>query len=74
MALNGNLLGTAIKDALIALNPDSGSLSGSEEAELEDYWQAIANEIVSHFVANGVIIPDTFNVTGVPVTGTGKIT
>lgn len=74
MALNGNVLGTAIKDALIALNPDSGSLSGSEETTLESYWQAIASEIVSHFVTNGVIIPDTFNVGGTPVTGTGKIT
>lgn len=77
MALNGDALGTAIRDALLAINPDSGLLSGAEDTALEGYWQAAANEIVDHFVANGVIIPDTFvvNHSGVrPVTGTGKIT
>lgn len=77
MALDGDALGTAIKDTLLALNPDSGLLSGAEESELEGYWQAVANDIEDHYEANGVIIPDTFVVehSGTrPVTGTGKIT
>lgn len=79
MALDGDALGTAIKDTLLALNPDSGLLNGAEESELEGYWQAIANDIEDHYEANADILPGTFQTldvtTGVElVTGIGGIT
>jgi hypothetical protein len=79
MALNGDALGTTIKNTLLALNPDSGLLSGAENALLEDYWQAVANDIIDHYEANADILPGTFQTldvtTGVElVTGIGTIT
>ena len=71
MALDGNILGQTIADAIMAQTP---GFDAAEQAILETNWKIIATAIISHFVANGVIIPDTFNVGGTPVTGTGKIT
>lgn len=71
MALDGNVLGQAIADAIMAQTP---GFDAAEQAILETNWKIISVVIVAHFVASGVIIPDTFNVGGTPVVGTGKIT
>ena len=79
MALDGDALGTAIRDALLAINPDSGLLNGAESTLLETYWRAVANDIIGHYEANADILPGTFQTlditTGVElVTGIGTIT
>lgn len=83
MALNGNALGTQIKNTLLSLNPDSGWLTGSESSLIETYWQAIANDIIDHYEANADILPGTFLTVDAthdnhganePVVGIGTIT
>lgn len=83
MALDGDALGTVIKNTLLALNPDSGLLNGAEETELEDYWQAVANDFEDHYEAFMDVLPGTFITTDAihdqhgaqePVTGIGTVT
>lgn len=72
MPLNGNVLGTAISNAL----------DGAPDIEdREALWQIACNEIVNHFIANAVI-STTVSGNGLPVlpvqvvpaTGTGATT
>lgn len=80
MALNSNALGAAVKNAILAINPDSGLLNGAESTLLETYWQAIATEYESHYEALMDVLPGTFQTFDVahsavePVTGVGKVT
>jgi len=48
MALSGNTLGTAIKDAI-------GLLTDEQKANLETVWQTIGGVIVDHITANAVV-------------------
>ena len=88
MALDGDRLGTAIKTAVLALNPNQGSMSAGEKTQLENFCKAIALEIVNEFknnadiqlLAGDIPVPSTGLVSaapGAPVTGsavTGPVT
>ena len=70
MSLNGDTLGTAIKNAINALTP-------TQKEDIEVVWQTIAGEIVSHFTANADVstsVTATYlNPDDVTGTGTGGI-
>ncbi len=79
MALNGNLLGTTIKNTLLAINPDSGLLNGAENTVLETYWQAVANDFEDHYESLMDVLPGSFKTVDVTtgdeaVVGTGAVT
>lgn len=48
MAMNKTILGNNIVTALKVINP---SISGAGEAQLQVFWQAIADEIIKHLIA-----------------------
>jgi len=48
MAMNGNTLGTAIKNAINALTAE-------QKQDVEVIWQTIASEITSHIAGNAVV-------------------
>lgn len=48
-------LGTALKAAVLALNPNAGGMSGAETAQLQAYMEAIADEIIKEIKANADI-------------------
>lgn len=57
MAMNGDGMGSEIAAALEAAT--GGAIVGTES---EDFWKAIADAIVKHIQANGVVkTPDTIN-------------
>lgn len=56
MALDKDRLGTAMKNAVLALNPNAGGMSGGENAQMLAYMKAIANEIINEFKNNGDIV------------------
>jgi len=53
MAMNGDTLGTAIKNAVQALNIQAGTPITPNQ--IEDVWQAVSGQIVSHVQANAVV-------------------
>ncbi len=58
MALNGNQMGDAVADFILA---QAGSpLNAAEQASLRAFWQGICSAIVNHIVANGHALPGTF--------------
>jgi len=60
MALNGNVCGTAIKNALI-----SSGVQIADEPACEAIMQTMCTEIFSHIIANGVVtIPGSTFSTG----------
>ena len=78
MALDGDILGTAIKDALKAggyliTDEQAGVDPGKVEAGVEATWQTIANVIVTHITTNAVI-PIGIAVQVNTGTGTGATT
>lgn len=70
MAMNGNTLGTAIKNAINALTP-------AQKQDIEVVWQTIASQITTHITNNAVVA--VASVSGVTSgsensgTGTGSI-
>lgn len=78
MALNGVVLGAALKAAL-TLTPSPGE---SSDAFRTRVFTAMGNTIVAHIVTNGLVVVTVASVTGVitgpsvsgPGTGTGTIT
>ena len=50
MAMNGDTLGTAIKNALAAFG-----IAAEDEAAVEAVWQAVAGAIVTHISTNAVV-------------------
>jgi hypothetical protein len=83
MPMNATLLGTTIKNTLLALNPDSGLLNGTETTKMEVAWQAIAQDFETHYETLMDVLPNTFQTTDAthenhgasePVTGLGKVT
>lgn len=67
MAMNGDVLGTAIANAIV-----DPSASREGRAQCEAFWKKIANVIVLHVQDNAEVLP------GIPVegdvtTGTGAI-
>ncbi len=75
MALDGDTLGVAIANAIIA---DSISeLNTEEQTMIVDKWKIIANQIVNHITGSAQVQPGTFVVShdGThPVNGIGTIT
>lgn len=70
MAMNGAVLGTAIKNAIKLNGYLIIDAEGGDEADVEALWQIICAEVVNHIVANGVVTipagvavatPDTIN-------------
>ena len=73
MAMNKVILGDNIVAALKVINP---TITGAGEAELKIFWQAIADEIIKHLIAQMQVSttttlvgvtpgPSTLNGTGV---------
>jgi hypothetical protein len=48
MALDQNALGLAISNRVKSMNSFSGSMTGPESAAMDNYWKAIADELVKH--------------------------
>lgn len=80
MAMDGARLGTAIKNAFMALNPNGAGMTDPEKAAMEAYAQAIAgcvvDEIKDHadiqLAANDIpVLPGSFANAGGAVSGTG---
>lgn len=77
MAMNKTVLATSIVDALATL--ETGLSSGAQRTQAIARWELIADEIIKHFIANAVVVPNpsfTGTVSGGSVTcpnGTGKI-
>lgn len=80
MALDKTRLGTAMKTAVLALNPSAGGMTGPENAQLQAFMEAIANAIINEIKVNGDIVLTAGNITipalglisgapGAPVTG-----
>lgn len=59
MALNGDALGTAIKNAI-------NGLSASEKEDLETVWQTIGGALVSYITSNAEVA--TTVASGIPLT------
>ncbi len=79
MAMNGNTMGTAVKNAIAALSPD---MTQAQKDQLEIAWKAICTAIVTHISSNATVAVAVTSVAGVttgggvsgPGTGTGTIT
>jgi hypothetical protein len=80
MAMDGDRLGTAIKNAFQALNGNSGGMTPAEVAQMEAFCQALAKEIVKEIKDHADIVlaaadipvgPGSFANAGGPVTGVG---
>lgn len=69
MALVGDDLGDAIKDAIAAQGWDANNVPTAQET-----WRVVANVIVTYLKANAVVNPGTFEAGGDSVTGSGTIT
>lgn len=71
MAMNGQALGAAIANVIIAQDADAES-----KAAITKLWQNVASEIVSHIQANATVTV-TVNTTGSATaqagTGTGTV-
>lgn len=81
MALDKDVLGKNISDALKASNPNSGGMTSAESADMEAKWKIVADEMIKYFKANMDINlaaadipvgPGTFANGGGPVTGVGS--
>lgn len=66
MALDANILGTALYTAANAYNDQD--IQNLEQAR-RDFWKAVAQEIVTHIVTQGVV-----TTTGTAAAQTGKLT
>ena len=68
MAMNGNTLGTAIKNAIDGLTQE-------QKEDLETVWQAVASQILSHITSNAEVataVTGTADLDTGDVTGTGS--
>jgi len=59
MAMNGDQMGTAVADAIMATSP-GGQLDSAEVSVLTQQWQVICTAIVDHIVSNGAATPGAF--------------
>lgn len=65
--MNGNTMGTAVKNAIAALSPD---MTQAQKDQLELAWKAICTAIVAHIAANATVTA-TVAVTSVAGVTTG---
>lgn len=68
MAMVASDMADRIVDKLKVLNTD---IDGDIETDLREFWTEICEGILDEFSANSQVAPNTFNVTGTPVTGIG---
>jgi len=73
LAGSGDAWGSSIVSAILALNPDSGSMTSEELETITEAWQTLAGVHASHITGNSVINPGSFITTDV-TTGVETVT
>lgn len=74
MALDGDILGAAIYNALNSFNNKSPDDTGDVETARQNLCKALGAAIVEHITTKAVVLPTALAAPNGPVTGTAKIT
>jgi hypothetical protein len=55
MAMDKDVLGLALKNRILSMVPSGVVVPSGTQATMEEFWKAVADEIIKHIQQNGIV-------------------